>query len=450
MNPFKEYFIKGQQNKDEGHLFSDSWLQEWRKSINKSESYSKQAAAWNIPLILLFKPLPDFFKSKNSVGIYLDLRSGTCTELRYAVSDDIETNCVVLSASEKSWLQLLQSGKNPTLFLLNGKLKLEKGSKTLLVSNAGAAKALLDAAPSNSGDQIPNVSEQESNIGNNRPTSEPHERFSTVTKGLDFESFPMKLFQKAKIYGVWNPSDISFEKDRSDWKNMSADEQTIIMHLSSLFLAGEEAVTLDLLPLIRVIAKEGRIEEEIYITSFLWEEAKHTEFFARFVMEVIKTQPDADRFHGPFYKKLFYEKLPQALSALDHDRSPAVQLRASATYNMIVEGTLAETGYEAYYKMLDDHDLMPGLREGVLKLKQDESRHIAYGLWLINRILEENEDLHPSFENLLDELLTDATNIIHEIFDRYDTVPFGLEEEWFLDYAIKQFQHRMEKLKLNN
>lgn len=450
MNPFKHLFKKEEQNNREGHLFSDLWLHEWKEAINKSESYRKQAAGLNIPLILLFKPLPELFKNKQSVGIYLDLRSGTCTELRYAVPEDIEMNCVVLSASEKSWLELLQSGKNPTIYLLNGKLMLEKGSKTLLVSNAGAAKALLAAAPNAYSEQSADLPENPVNLRGIKHQPDQHKQFTTVTKGLDFDSFPMKLFQKAKIHGIWNPSDISFVKDQTDWQNLNEDERTIIMHLSSLFLAGEEAVTLDLLPLMRVIAQEGRIEEEIYLTSFLWEEAKHTEFFSIFVSEVIKTQPDAEQFHGPFYKKLFYEKLPLALSALDHDSSPAVQLRASATYNMIVEGTLAETGYEAYYKMLDDNDLMPGLREGILKLKQDESRHIAYGLWLINRILEENRELHTSFEILLDELLTDATNVIHEIFERYETVPFGLEKEWFLDYAIKQFQHRMEKLKLNN
>lgn len=35
-----------------------------------------------------------------------------------------------------------------------------------------------------------------------------------------------------------------------------------------MFQAGEESVTLDLLPLIQVIAGEGRIEEEMFLTSF--------------------------------------------------------------------------------------------------------------------------------------------------------------------------------------
>ena len=115
---------------------------------------------------------------------------------------------------------------------------------------------------------------------------------------------------------------------------------------------------------------------------------------------------------------------------------------------MIVEGTLAETGYAAFSKMLKENSLLPGLLEGIEKLKQDESRHIAYGLFLINRLLDDNPDQKETVENELEDLLYDATNVINEIFSRYDVVPFGLEKEWFLNHAIQQFQNRMTKLNL--
>jgi len=115
---------------------------------------------------------------------------------------------------------------------------------------------------------------------------------------------------------------------------------------------------------------------------------------------------------------------------------------------MIVEGTLAETGYAAFSKMLKENDLLPGLLDGIEKLKQDESRHIAYGLFLINRLLDENPGHSETVETELEELLYDATNVIHEIFSRYDDIPFGLEKDWFLNHAIQQFQNRMAKLNL--
>ena len=60
------------------------------------------------------------------------------------------------------------------------------------------------------------------------------------------------------------------------------------------------------------------------------------------------------------------------MHALLTDQSPAAQIRASVTYNLIVEGVLAETGYYAYYNMLDRNNIMPGLKYGVGLLKRDE------------------------------------------------------------------------------
>src|SRR3990172_2605521 len=96
----------------------------------------------------------------------------------------------------------------------------------------------------------------------------------------------MRLFEKEKRFGIWNPSEIDFSKDKADWSMLKDDEKDLILRLLAMFVAGEEAVTLDLLPLIRVIAREGRVEEEMFLTSFLFEEAKHTDFFRRFLDEV--------------------------------------------------------------------------------------------------------------------------------------------------------------------
>ena len=105
-------------------------------------------------------------------------------------------------------------------------------------------------------------------------------RYATISgRGLDWDSIPMRLFQKAKRLGTWDPQAIDFTEDGADWAAFDDVERDFLLRTLALFQAGEEGVTLDLLPLIMVIAGEGRIEEEIFLTSFLWEEAKHVEFF---------------------------------------------------------------------------------------------------------------------------------------------------------------------------
>ena len=273
-----------------------------------------------------------------------------------------------------------------------------------------------------------------------------HISFATTTRGLNRDLPPMRLYEKAKKLGIWNPSDIDFSKDKQDWATFKDDEKDLIWLLLALFVAGEEAVTLDLLPLIEVVAREGRIEEEMYLTTFLFEEAKHTDFFRRFLDEVCDAPVDLSHYHTNNYKEIFYEILPEALLGLKVDQSPAAQIRASVTYNMVVEGVLAETGYHAFFTMLERNDLMPGLRKGISLLKQDESRHIAYGVFLLSRLIAENPQEWENLEMYMNTQLPLAIGVIGDAFARYDVVPFGLVEEDFVNYAMSQFSKRFERL----
>jgi ribonucleoside-diphosphate reductase beta chain len=273
-----------------------------------------------------------------------------------------------------------------------------------------------------------------------------HKELLTVEEGLNRDLPAMRLFEKAKRLGIWNPSDIDLRQDVRDWQGLSIEEKDVMLRLTSMFQAGEEAVTLDLLPLIMVIAREGRLEEEMFLTTFLFEEAKHTDFFSRILQEVVGRSGNLSHYHSADYRSIFYEALPQTLMALLDDPSAAAQIKAAVTYNMIVEGVLAETGYHAYFTVLDQEDIMPGVRQGITLLKQDESRHIAYGIFLISRLLAEDEGLWDLVEEEMNKLLPAALNIIGEVFEFYDPMPFGLQPELFIDYALGQFQKRVERL----
>ncbi len=270
--------------------------------------------------------------------------------------------------------------------------------------------------------------------------------FQTTRAGLDAESFPMRLYEKAKRLGTWDPCAIDLGRDREDWAGLAPLEQTVILQLTSLFQAGEEAVTLDLLPLVLAIASEGRLEEELFLTTFLFEEGKHTQFFRRFLDEVTGSPDGLDHFHTPTYRVIFEEELPRSMQALLTDRSPIAQARAAVTYNMIVEGVLAETGYHSYHRMLEEADLMPGLRAGLVRVKQDESRHIAYGIYLLARLAAEHDDVWDAIEQRMSELLPLALATVSETFDPYEVPPFGLTEEEFVEYATGQFGKRLARI----
>ena len=272
--------------------------------------------------------------------------------------------------------------------------------------------------------------------------------FKSTKRGLDTDLFPMQLWQKAKKLGTWNPSDIDFTQDVEDWKGLEERERDLLWRLTAQFQAGEESVTYDLLPLLQVMAEEGRIEDEMFLTSYLWEEAKHVEGFSRYLEEVTGTHGGLEHYFTDAYREIFFETLPHEMARLRVDRSPEALAKAAVTYQMIVEGVLAETGYHAYYTMLERNDLMPGLRTLVAHIQRDESRHIAYGVFLLSRLVAEHGDaLWAIIEAKMNDLILIALqNIGQSLLPYGDDIPFGITAEEFIDFGQAQFMKRYARI----
>jgi ribonucleoside-diphosphate reductase beta chain len=274
---------------------------------------------------------------------------------------------------------------------------------------------------------------------------------TTSTRRLNQNLLPMRLWHKAKKLGTWDPMEIDFSQDKKDWDALNDLERTYLLQLAALYQAGEESVTLDLLPLIMTVARDGRLEEEMFLTSFLWEEAKHVETFQRFITEVAgSSAEDLAHFHVPSYRTIFYDELPTSLNRLLTDSSPVALAEASVTYNMIVEGVMAETGYYAYHLVLERHGIMPGMQKAMMLFKRDESRHIAYGVYLLSRLVAEHGDpVWEAIENRMNTLLLPAIATINEFWDQTlsrGPMPFGLQLEEIIDFAFNQFQKRMNRI----
>ena len=271
---------------------------------------------------------------------------------------------------------------------------------------------------------------------------------TTSERGLRWDSVPMRLWQKAKRLGTWDPQRFDLTRDAEDWARFTPVEKEFILRTVALFQAGEEAVTLDLLPLIETIAAEGRIEEELYLTSFLWEEAKHVEFFRRWLDDVADARGDLWGYVTPSYEALFTDELPRSMQALRTDRSPAAQIRASTTYNMIIEGVLAETGYRGFRQSLQANGLLPGLLEGITLVARDESRHIRYGVYLLNRLIATTPDGWDIMNARMNELLGPAMGVVAEFWDHFDAEdpPFGQQMQTFMEVASSLFDRRMKVL----
>ncbi|HZH60958.1 MAG TPA: R2-like ligand-binding oxidase [Metabacillus sp.] len=265
------------------------------------------------------------------------------------------------------------------------------------------------------------------------------------TQGIRETSFPFQLYQKAKKFGTWNPQEIDFTQDKEDWKTLSTNHRDWIVRLLAQFQGGEEAVTHDLLPLLKVAALEGRIEEELFLTTFLYDEAKHTELFRK-VLDELGEKEDLTHLHTKTYRKFFYEILPDTMEQLWNNPSPEALADAATVYNMFSEGVLAETGYKVFSDGLSKIGKMPGLLKAIEYLKKDESRHIAYGTYLLQRLIGEHPQLFDRVIKKLDELAPLALALNAEGMVYEDDEKGKKASTEIMNFSKKQLMARVEIL----
>jgi ribonucleoside-diphosphate reductase beta chain len=80
-------------------------------------------------------------------------------------------------------------------------------------------------------------------------------------------------------------------------------------------------------------------------------------------------------------------------------------------------------------------------------LRRDEARHIAYGVFLLSRLIAEHGDeVWNTVEERLNELLPLAMGIVGEVFEPYAEPPFGLRIDEFAEFAMSQFGKRAARL----
>ena len=270
---------------------------------------------------------------------------------------------------------------------------------------------------------------------------------SLAAGGLDWQSLPLKLFLGGNAK-FWNPADLDFTQDARDWAVRSEDDRFLSLILCALFIAGEEAVTEDIQPFLKAMQAEGRLGDELYLTQFAFEEAKHTAAF-RMWLDAVGEQGDLHSYveHSAGYKRIFYDELPTRLRAVGEDPSPENQVRASVTYNHVVEGMLALTGYHVWNRICRAQDVLPGMQEIVKHIGDDERRHMAWGTFTCRRHVAADDRLWSVVEDQFGRLMEPALDVVTSPYvafpERFERATFEIPQEEMARYALDRLNRRL-------
>ena len=227
--------------------------------------------------------------------------------------------------------------------------------------------------------------------------------------------------------GNWRATEIDFTEDRRQWhEEMTEFERRAALWNYALFFWGEDAVTDGLSPYIAAAPTE---EQKYFLATQQVDEARHAVFFNRFMHEVCDLGDgtvggglEAIRPQLTWGFRQVFDRLDRMADELREDPSLPRLAAAITLYHIVIEATLAQPGQHFITSYLHDRDLLPGFREGMDRIAQDEQRHIAFGVKLLSDLAADDPECRRAVADLLREVLPWTASVL---------VPPG----WDLDYT---------------
>jgi ribonucleoside-diphosphate reductase beta chain len=255
----------------------------------------------------------------------------------------------------------------------------------------------------------------------------------------------------------WDPYEIELSEDRDRLASFEFEDGEegfeYFRQTLALFGAGEEEVTEDLAPL--AAALDG-IEDQMFVTTQMYEEAKHADFFDRYWREVVNpveeargyevTSPTDDRFFPENYDSLF-ESNEEAMGRLLDDDTPENRVKAHANYHLTIEGILAQTAYYAIHQNfgedIEDYPHLPGLVEGFSNIRSDEGRHVGFGMQKIKQHITEDGVDVSVLNDKVNDLMVYTNGILVDTTE--EDAP-GIGRERLMEFASEKHRERMEQI----
>lgn len=248
---------------------------------------------------------------------------------------------------------------------------------------------------------------------------------------------------------AWDPAAVDLSRDAADWEKIRRDhapeEFAKQLHqLCSFFHAGEESVTSTLAPLLGAVARlELGVDIEMFLTSQIYEEAKHFEFFTRYFHEVLGEDTAAsftELTAAP--QAVLIDDLEATTDRVRAETDPA-RLRAALVeavthYMGVVEAMLARTGYVGASDALAERNWLPGLQEGFRLIRRDEGRHVSFGIHFVREMTTKHPELIPVVQATFEKHLPNVLGTIQAFDYPQPIVDLGKLTQYALD-AFEQF-----------
>jgi len=278
---------------------------------------------------------------------------------------------------------------------------------------------------------------------------------SFIDRGIETMPSYMDLYRRWESQ-QWSVGDLDFSRDRQDWLESSELDRKATLWSHRLFFNGEERVTATLAPFVWAAPSP---EIEVFLSTQMVDEARHTVFFDRWWHDVVGTdardlrellteiRPEANE----GYNELFYERLPSTAQRLaSNPRDFDAFVEGVTLYHIVIEATIALTGQRFELEAMREQGLTDrAFYQGFTAVARDESRHVSFGIKLLRDAVREDAGrFAPLIQKTLVECLPLVTGTLDPPDPRYVT-EYGRTESEILQFAFDSLTKRLKAIGIN-
>jgi len=200
-------------------------------------------------------------------------------------------------------------------------------------------------------------------------------------------------------------------------------------------------------------------EIEIFLSTQMVDEARHTVFFQRWWHDVVGTEAkDLGALLAEIRPNANADTTSSSTSGClpRPSASPAIRRTFDAfvegvtIYTLIVEATIALTGQRFELESMRELGSTDrGFYRGFTAVARDESRHVSFGIKVLQEAVRENpERFAPLIQRTLIECLPLVTGTLDPPDPRYIT-EFGHTESEILQFAFDSLNKRLRAIGIN-
>jgi ribonucleoside-diphosphate reductase beta chain len=249
----------------------------------------------------------------------------------------------------------------------------------------------------------------------------------------------------------WAAGAIDFSADRRQWDEDLSPElkRSLGSALSSFYECAEQATH----ALVGFVDAAPSEEQQVFLTTQLVDEARHTVFFDRFYADALgeegsdmkdRLDRQAPRLNAGF-RALLLDALPSASLRIRRQRRDLDALvEGVVLFHLVIESTLGLTGQRFLLNFMGGEGLLPGFRSGFTAVARDKSRHVGFGV----RFLKEAVQQDARHADVIRNAVSEATPLILSAIDPagddrsyFEPLPYGPEE--MTQFALNSLNKRL-------